>query len=82
MSLAEKRTQIYLPLNLFGSLRKEARLEKKSMAQVIREALVNYLEQRKIQKINWEKDPINKIVGAIAADRDLSTHHDKYLYGK
>ncbi len=81
MSLAEKRTQIYLPLDLFGSLRKEARLEKKSIAQVIREAIAIYLDQRKIQKIDWEKDPFTKIVGQGEADPDLAAHHDKYLYG-
>lgn len=82
MALSEKRTQIYLPQSLFRDLQRETRLEKKSMAQAIREAIEIYLEQRKVKRKDWSRDPLNKIVGQIKAGSDLSSHHDQHLYGK
>lgn len=81
MALSEKRTQIYLPDSLFGHLKKEARSERKSVAQVIREAIEMYLEQRRLKKVDWEGDPMNKIIGLGEGDADLAAQHDKYLYG-
>ena len=82
MAISEKRTQIYLPLQMFGALKKEARAEKKPIAQVIREAIQNYLEERRVRKIDWKNDPVTQGIGSIVADADLSVHHDKYLYGE
>ncbi len=81
MAISEKRTQIYLPYTLFGDLRKEARLEKKSIAQTIREAIQIYLEERKVQKMDWKNDSLNRIVGRGKADKDLAANHDRYIYG-
>jgi len=82
MAISEKRTQIYLPFEIFGALKKEARAEKKSIAQVIREAIVNYLEERRVRKIDWKNDPITKMIGKGHAEvNDLSINHDHYLYG-
>ena len=82
MALSEKRTQIYLPLQMFGALKKEARAEKKSIAQVIREAIVHYLEERRARSIDWKNDPMTKGIGSIhGPDSDLSINHDHYLYG-
>jgi len=81
VTLAEKRIQIYLPETLFGALKREARAENKSIAQVIREAIENHLEERRRRKINWENDPLNKIIGMGSSKvRDASSHHDKYIY--
>ena len=83
MALSEKRTQIYLSLQMFGALKKEARAEKKPIAQVIREAIGNYLEERRVRKIDWKNDPLTKGIGSIhGSDTDLSINHDKYLYGE
>jgi hypothetical protein len=81
MALSEKRTQIYLPLQMFGALKKEARAEKKPIAQVVREAIANYLEERRNRKIDWENDPMTKMIGAGSMVSDASINHDHYLYG-
>ena len=81
MAISEHRTQIYLPQTLFLHLQKEARLEKKSVAQAIREAIEIYLEQRSVKKVDWRNDPFNKMVGKVEGDTDLAAHHDNYLYG-
>ena len=56
-------------------------LEKKSIAQAIREAIEAYLEQRKVQKMDWRNDPLNRIVGQGKSDSDLAANHDRYIYG-
>jgi hypothetical protein len=82
MAVSEKRTQIYLPQRTFGALRKEARAERKSSAQVIREAIENYLEEKRIRKIDWDRDPITQGIGSLGGpDTDLSSRHDEHLYG-
>ena len=82
MALSDIKTQIYLPRDLFGNLKRHARHGKQSMAQVIREALSAFLEEHARPAVNWADDPITRSIGmAKGGDRDLSTHHDKYLYG-
>lgn len=81
MAISEKRMQIYLPKNTYGVLRKEARLESKSIAQVIREAINEYMEHHRVKTMKWETDTFNKIIGAGKGDPDLSVHHDQYIYG-
>ena len=83
MALSEKRTQIYLSMNMFGVLKKEARAEKKSIAQVIREAIESHLEERRLLKIDWKNDSILNIIGAGKEHvADASVNHDHYLYGR
>jgi len=81
MALSEIRTQIYLPKELFGHLKKYARHGKKSIAHVIREAIGVFLEEHARRPINWKNDPITRSIGTAKSDADLSEHHDKYLYG-
>ena len=82
MKISEVKTQIYLPKALFGNLKKHAGRGKKSVAQVIREAIGAFLEENARPPIRWEDDPITRSIGiAKGRDRDLSTHHDKYIYG-
>ena len=45
MALSEIKAQIYLPKELFGNQKKHARKGKKSVAQVIREAIGAFLEE-------------------------------------
>ena len=45
--LSEKRTQIYFPIELYRKIIKMAKEESRSMASIIREAVENYLEERK-----------------------------------
>lgn len=80
--VSEKRTQIYFPEDLYRKISKRARQESKSSAQVIREAVVEYLSKKEAQEIDWEGDPIFKLVGIFKSDvTDLSVNHDYYLYG-
>ena len=80
--VSEKRTQVYFPEDLYSKISKRAKQESKSSAQIIREAVVEYLEKKKEQELDWENDPIFKLVGiAKSGVADLSVNHDHYLYG-
>ncbi len=76
------RTQVYLPRDIYEELRKRSESTGITIAEQIRRALKEYLEQEEGVVLR-EDDPIWNIVGAIStADGDLSTHHDGYLYGR
>ena len=76
------RTQVYIPKDLYEELRKRSESTGIAIAEQIRQALREYLE-REEGVVLREDDPIWNIVGAISTgDGDLSTRHDKYLYGK
>ncbi|MBU1487164.1 hypothetical protein KKH56_03840 [bacterium] len=77
-----KRTQLYLPITQYQAIQRVARVEKESVASVVREAIKDYLAKRKkILEKDWEKDPVNELIGIFEAEEDLSIDHDKYLYG-
>jgi len=81
MAVAEKRTQVYFPKDLYNRLKKRAKKEGKSVAAVIREASEQYLKEEE-KEIDWENDPIVKAIGFCKSDvDDLSVNHDHYLYG-
>lgn len=81
MSIAEKRTQVYFPNELYRKIERIARHESKSVASIIRKAVERYLKEQ--NDIDWENDPIFKAVGIMDSGMsDLSENHDKYLYGK
>lgn len=81
--VSEKRTQVYFPESLYRQIAKRARTESKSSAQIIREAVTEYLVEKKgKQGIDWDNDPLFKAVGIMKSGiKDLSTNHDHYLYG-
>ena len=82
MSIAEKRTQVYFPRELYSRVEKKAKKESKSSAAIIREAVKKYLSKEKNTEIDWENDPFLKLVGiASSGIGDLSENHDYYLYG-
>lgn len=77
-----KRTQLYLPITQYQAIQRVAQVEKGSVASVVREAIKDYLAKRKkILEKDWEKDPVNELIGIFEAEEDLSIDHDKYLYG-
>ncbi len=81
MAVAEKRTQVYFPEDLYNRLKKRAKKEGKSVAAIIREASEEYLKKEE-KEIDWENDPLLKAIGFCKADvDDLSVNHDHYLYG-
>jgi len=82
MSVAEKRTQVYFPIDLYKKVEKRAKKEFRSSAAIIREAVAQYLEQDEEKEIDWENDPFVKAVGFVKSGvGDLSVNHDFYLYG-
>jgi hypothetical protein len=79
MKVAEKRTQVYFPEATYQKIIRKARLESKSAAAVIREAVNKYVEEG---EVDWENDPFLKLVGIIDSDvTDISENHDTYIYG-
>ncbi len=81
MAVAEKRTQVYFPEELYNRLKKRAEKEGKSVAAIIREASEEYLKKEE-KEIDWENDPIFKLAGIFESkESDLSINHDHYLYG-
>jgi Arc/MetJ-type ribon-helix-helix transcriptional regulator len=77
------RTQVYLPKDIYGELQIRARLTGLSMAEQIRQALRQYLQSEQDEGVVLrDDDPIWQIVGAASSSpSDVSSHHDKYLYG-
>lgn len=84
MKITAKRTQIYLPTDLHQQASTFAKGKGQSLAQVIRISLADFLERKhRPSKRVYEKDPIWKLAGMMSGkERDLSTQHDHYLYGR
>ncbi|MDW8141518.1 MAG: CopG family transcriptional regulator [Candidatus Bipolaricaulota bacterium] len=81
--VAERKTQVYFPEELHRQLKEYARRKGISMAEVIRQAVCQYLEDETLSANDWENDPIHKIIG-MAKDvnvTDGSENHDYYAYG-
>ena len=76
-----KRTQMYFPEEILRELKRKASEEKTTIADIVRKAVSALLKKEKTK--NWTEDPLWNMVGASKSkDKDLSVHHDKYLYGK
>lgn len=78
--LTDKRMQLYLTQEDYNHLRDMANERGLSLAAVIREAIHEYLQKAE-QRTGWEADPLSKMVGFFAGEKDLSERHDEYLYG-
>lgn len=79
-----KRKQIYLDEESDRALKRLAVSTKTSEAEHIRRAIKNYIAKHKIDK-EIESDPLQQIIGLCDnpdGPRDVSVHHDRYLYGK
>jgi hypothetical protein len=76
-----KRTQMYFPEDVLRELKRKAREEKTTIAEIVRNSVSEFLRKEKAK--DWIKDPLWNMVGSSSSkDRDLSVNHDKYLYGK
>ena len=76
-----KRTQMYFHEETLRELKRKAREEKTTIANIVRGAVSEQLEKGKTK--NWMQDPLWNMVGSSGSkDKDLSVNHDKYLYGK
>jgi len=70
------RTQVYLTEEQRGWIRRLAKTQRKTMAQVIREAIEEYMARQ-----TSDKDPLWDIIGLGASGiTDGSIHHDRDIY--
>ena len=75
-------TNIRLPEDLLRTLKYRAIEEKKSVNQIIREAIEMSLAVVS-QSGEREKDPFEDVIGiAKSGIKDASSKHDRYLYGR
>ena len=85
-------TNIRLPRDLYREAKQRAIEEEKSLAQVIRESVAQYLVGQQSIELepsadlatdDWENDPL-WLIGTDATTADVtdgSVNHDLYLYG-
>jgi hypothetical protein len=78
---SEHKTQIYLSNEEYRALSRRARLERRSMAAIVREALGAYLAERTPRTV-WSGDPILGLVGVASGRTDDSASIDDVLYGR
>ena len=85
------RTQLYLPQDQYEELKKFAALKKQTFAAFVRDLIDEKLREKKFTKkfikqksafsLLFDSLPkIKKLKGGKI--KDLSIHHDEYLYGK
>jgi hypothetical protein len=79
-------TNIRLPRDLYRQAKRRALEEEKSLAEVIRESVAQYLVGGPKSEVDiqaWENDPL-WLIGTDATTADVtdgSVNHDYYLYG-
>ena len=75
-------TNIRLPEEILKALKYKAIEEKKSVNQLIREAIEMFLISP-LQPEKQGKDPFENVIGiGKSGIKDGSVKHDRYLYGK
>ena len=85
-------TNIRLPKDVYREIKRRALEEEKSLAQIVRESVVQYLAGPAVTALrsedarmadDWENDPLWLIgTDATVADvTDGAVNHDFYLYG-
>jgi hypothetical protein len=73
------RSQILIEEWQYQYLSDEARREGKSISQLVREWLTEWIESRRAQ--TWEDDPFFDIIGMVSSgDGRVAEEHDKYIY--
>ena len=84
MKSTTRRTQLYLPDELHEAALRYAKARGLSLAAVVRIALHESLGRRtRVPRQAYAHDPVWKLLGAMkSGQRDLSTWHDHYLYGR
>ncbi|MBI5056460.1 MAG: CopG family transcriptional regulator [Nitrospirae bacterium] len=75
-------TNIRLPDETLKELKYRAIEERKSVNQLVREAIENYLSVQKQPEMQRQvKDPFENVVGSARSGiKDGSVKHDEYLY--
>ena len=77
-------TNLRLPKEMLKRLKLKAIEQDKSVSQLLREAIENYiLSQTTSKKGDYQTDSFNHIIGiARSGIKDGSVAHDRYLYGE
>jgi len=82
MNLPIVATNIRLPEKILKELKYKAIEEKKSVNQLVREAIERYLSMDEQMK-ETGTDPFEKIIGSVRSGvKDGSIRHNEYLYRK
>lgn len=86
MALSEIRTQIYLERSQHDTLKRVAARRSVSMAQVVREAIKDYLDEPPAQVRPEQRDPVWALVQAAreiggSGRTDGATRVEEDLYG-
>jgi len=85
------RTQLYLPENQYEELKRLASLRRQTFAALMRELIEEKLnEGKKLKGKQKQKNALSVILNSLpiieklkgGKIKDLSIHHDEYLYGK
>jgi predicted DNA-binding protein len=86
MMMAMTRTQIYLTEEQRGQIQRLAKAQHKTMAQVVHEAVEEYVIQRmeiepSSEALDSSADPLWEIIGLGSSGiTDGSIHHDRDIY--
>ena len=76
------RKQVYLTADLDERLRREAKRQRRTEAEILREALAAQLNAAHPSKLDASEDALWQLVGIGASkDSDLSERVDEVLYG-
>ena len=74
------RTQVYLGEDQIHRLKLEAQKDRRPIAELIRQAIDNFLKTR-VKNTNWDRDPITQAIGKIKLSvTNASVDHDHTLY--
>jgi len=78
-----KRTQMYFPEDMLQQVRQLAESEHTTIADIVRNAVGEFLKKKKKKEIDWDNDPLWDIVDHAEGSgrHDVSVNHDAYLYG-
>ncbi len=75
-------TSLKLPQEVMKDLKHKAVQEKKSVSQLVKEVVQQFLTAQK-ESVDYREDTFNRIIGmAKSGVHDGSVKHDQYLYGK
>ncbi|MGI9860597.1 ribbon-helix-helix domain-containing protein [Moorella naiadis] len=78
------RRQLYVPVALNKELKDYSQRSRVSESEIVRRALIMYLEQEKRRNTPPEKNPVLKAVGIFQGKADsfiASERHDEIIYG-
>ncbi|MEW6661312.1 MAG: hypothetical protein ACOY9Y_05050 [Bacillota bacterium] len=71
------RKQVYLTSVQEQKLKKLARKNSVTEAEILRRAIDNYIQEEPL-----EEDPLLELCGCYDGEEDESLHHDEYVYGQ